>query len=473
MKLKKIITALLSAAMLLFPINSLAQPSSEYLTYDNILNFVEKSYIDETVTKEQLLKDALDTYFKEDPSRLTDFLKSTFNSLDEYSSFFTLEEYNEFIDSVNSVEYGIGVLISEKDGYITISSCVEGGGAEKAGVQPGDMIIKVDGNDVRGKSMDAVRALIVGERYTDVKVTFLRNNQELEFTITRDAIKNDTVNYAILQGNIGYIQITTFADTTANEFAKALSEMDNAGVTNIMLDLRNNPGGLTDAAINIARQVVPKGIIITLQHRQEEKSVVYKSDLEKCKYKFAVLVNENTASSSEILASAMSESGAATLIGETTYGKALAQETFVVANANGGIKLTTAHYLTRNGNEINKKGIEPDITVLNIKRPVDNSKYTQFDYKQVCKNGDDMTNVEAAEIRLDKMGYTVGTVDTKFTAETENAVRQFQKEQSMEETGVLDIFTQVRINNVFYNMQEYVDKQFDAAYEFLGGTVEE
>lgn len=473
MKLKKIIASVLASLMLAMPIVSFAELSDEYITYDNILNFIEKSYIDDTVTKDKLLETALSNYLKDNPQHLVDFLKATFDGLDQYSQFFTMEEFQSFVDNVNSVMYGIGVIIENKAGYITIASCVEDGGAAKAGVQVGDKIIRVNGTDVVGMSIDAVRALIVGERYTDVTVTFLRGDREVEYTITRDAVKNNTVNYSILKDKIGYIKITTFAETTAAEFSDALAAMDKEGITNIIMDLRNNPGGLTDSAIDIAKMIVPKGVIITLEHRQEEKSKVYTSDLENPKYKFAVLINENTASSSEILASAMSESGVATLIGDTTYGKAVAQEAFVVADAYGGIKLTTAHYLTRNGNAIDGKGIDPDMVVLNVRRPVDNSKYTQFDYKQKCQVGDTAQNVRAAEERLNLMGYNVGEVDDVFTEETENAIKRFQEDKGLFVYGVLDITTQVSINNTFYNMQEYVDKQFDAAYEFFGGKIKE
>lgn len=474
MKLKKVISVILTAAMLSVPSAVLAdEPSEEYVTYDNILNFIEQSYIDDSVTKDELLREALSNYLEENPERMVEFLKATFEGLDEYSEFYTLEEFIMFINDVNNISYGLGVVIQEIDGYVTITSCLENGGAIKAGIQPGDKIVKVDGKDVVGLSMDAVRSLVIGERFTEVKVTVLREDKEYEYTVVRDAVKNTTVNYAILEGNIGYISMSTFADTSAEEFAEALAEFDKHSITNIVLDLRNNGGGYTDSAINIAKMIVPEGIIITLEHRMEEKSEVYISELKEPKYKFAVLVNENTASAAEILASSMSESGVATLVGETTYGKAVAQEAFVLPGAYGGVKLTTAHYLTRNGNEINKTGITPDEIVLNERRPVDTSKYTAFDYKQVYRVGDVSQSVKAAEERLDKMGYSVGTIDETFTEETANAIYRFQEETGLYPYGVLDITTQVKINNVFYEKTELVDKQFERAYELMGGVVKE
>lgn len=410
---------------------------------------------------------------EDNPKRLVELLKSTFDGLDEYSEFFTLEEFQSFIDNVNNVSYGIGVVIQELDGYVTVTSCLDGGGAAAAGMQSGDKIIRVDGKGVVGLSMDAVRSMVVGERYTDVCVAVLRDGKEYEYTITRDSVKNVTVSSAVLEGDIGYIAISTFADTTALEFATVLSSLEDEGVENIILDLRNNGGGVTDAAISIAKMIVPKGVIITLEHRQEEKSTVYMSELEEVNHKFAVLVNENTASAAEILASAMQESGVGVLVGDGTYGKAVAQEAFVLADAYGGVKLTTARYLTRNGNEINKVGITPDVVVLNEKRPVDTSKYTAFEYSEKYKVGDSGQSVRAAEERLSKMGFNVGEVDDEFTAETENAVYRFQEENGLYPYGVLDISTQVKINNIFYNMTELVDKQLDKAYELMGGTLTE
>lgn len=476
-KFNKIAALVLSAVMASAPISVFAQTekvySDEYQSYETVLNFIEKAYIDDTLTKDEIIKNALDNYFKDNPERLIEFFKATFDGLDEYSQFFTMDEFRAFFDGVNSVQYGIGVVIESKNGYITVSSCVEDGQAANAGVQPGDKIIRVDGVDVVGMSIDKVRSYIVGERYTDVTVTFLRGDSEVEYTITRDAIKNTTVKSAVLKDNIGYIQVTTFAESTAAEFSDALAAMDKENITNIILDLRNNPGGLTSAAIDMAKMIVPKGNIITLEHRQEEKSQVYTSDLENPKYKFAVLINANTASSSEILASAMSESGVATLIGDTSYGKAVAQEAFLVSGGYGGIKLTTAHYLTRNGNSIDGVGLEPDIFVLNEKRPVDTSQYTKFDYQEKCTIGSVSDNVKAAEERLSRLGYAVGDVDDVFTEETQNAVTRFQEDNGLFAYGVLDITTQVKINNVFYDMQEEVDKQFETAYEFFGGKVSE
>lgn len=473
MKLKKTIASVLTAAMLVAPASAFAQTSKEYDTYNKILDFIENSYIDETVTREKLLEEAISSYLEDNPKRLVELLKSTFDGLDEYSEFFTLEEFQSFIDNVNNVSYGIGVVIQELDGYVTVTSCLDGGGAAAAGMQSGDKIIRVDGKGVVGLSMDAVRSMVVGERYTDVCVAVLRDGKEYEYTITRDSVKNVTVSSAVLEGDIGYIAISTFADTTALEFATVLSSLEDEGVENIILDLRNNGGGVTDAAISIAKMIVPKGVIITLEHRQEEKSTVYMSELEEVNHKFAVLVNENTASAAEILASAMQESGVGVLVGDGTYGKAVAQEAFVLADAYGGVKLTTARYLTRNGNEINKVGITPDVVVLNEKRPVDTSKYTAFEYSEKYKVGDSGQSVRAAEERLSKMGFNVGEVDDEFTAETENAVYRFQEENGLYPYGVLDISTQVKINNIFYNMTELVDKQLDKAYELMGGTLTE
>lgn len=474
MKLKRIITAVVAAALLTVPtMASAKEPSKEYETYNNILDFIEKSYIDETYTKDVVLKNAIDNYLRENPQRMIELLKSTFDELDDYSEFFTFSELQAFMDNVNNVSYGIGVVIQEKDGYVVITECLEDGGAVKAGIQPGDKIIKVDGKDVIGLSMDVVRSYVVGERLTDVTVTVLRADKEYEYKITRDSVKNVTVSSTILDGNIGYISVSTFADTTALEFAEALDKMSESGVKKIMLDLRDNGGGVTDAAINMAKMIVPEGVIITLEHRLEEKSVVYKSDLKETEFEFVVLVNENTASASEILASAIQESGAGVLVGGNTYGKAVAQEVFVLADAYGGVKLTTAHYLTRNGNEINGIGLEPDEFVLNEVRKVDTTKYTPFEYNKKYQIGEKGQSVRAAEERLSKIGYSVGNVDDEYTEETQNAVYRFQEENGLYPYGVLDITTQVKINNVFYEMTELVDKQFDRAYELAGGVTEE
>jgi carboxyl-terminal processing protease len=471
MKLKQVIASFLAAAMLMVPQVSLAEESYQSQAYESILSFIEQNYIDESVTKDDLAKKTVERLLKDNPTMLITFLKAAFAELDPYSEFYTREEFDMLINSLNESFYGIGVVIQKRGDYVEIIDCQEGSPAEKAGLKSGDKIYKVNGEDVTGWLIDNVREKLIGEDGSKVELTVLRDDAEYTTTAVRGKVQESTVNVQMLKGNIAYVQITSFSDKTDKEFKEALEELDQNGVTKILLDLRNNPGGYVETAIGVAKELVPKGVIVQTMYRHEEENETYFSELEETKYELAVLVNENTASSAEILASAIQDSGAGKLIGEQTYGKAVIQQVYTIPNGQA-IKLTTGHYLTRNGSEINHIGIKPDEEVSNFKRQVDVSKYAKFDYKEKLTVGAQAESVRAAEERLSAMGYYVGEVDDVFTEDTAKAIEQFQAEHGLFAYGVLDITTQVKINNVFYDMSEIVDRQFERGYELLGGQIE-
>lgn len=479
MKLRKFLAAFMASVMMIPATVFAEDTSSETQAVDNpnysyfatLMNYASQLYIDDSITADELISAAFEKAMNDNPEFLDELIKAGFASLDEYSEYYTQEEFDSYINTLNHVFYGIGVVIQKIGDYVEVSNVLEDGSANENGVAIGDKISKVNGEDVAGKSLDYVQTLITGELGTEVEITVLRDDKELTFTLDRRPVSDMTVNYAILEGNIGYISIINFAEKTDVEFADALAKMDEEGITNIILDLRNNPGGYLTSAVNLAKMIVPEGIIVQTMYRQEEKNETFYSELKDPKYKFAVLINQNTASAAEILAGAMQDSGIGTLIGETSYGKAVIQEMYRLPE--GGFKLTTGHYLTRDGHEINKKGIEPDEYVVNVTRPVDVSNYTPFDYQIKWKLGDNSESVKAAKERLRGLGYYAGEINTEFDEALEAAVWQFQFDAGLYPYGVLDISTQTSIENEFAQTEELVDRQFDAAYEFFGGVVED
>ena len=272
----------------------------------------------------------------------------------------------------------------------------------------------------------------------------------------------------ILPGNIAYIQIINFAMNTDKEFSQKLQELDEKGITNIILDLRDNPGGYLESAVNAAKMIVPAGIIVQTIYRQEENNETFYSDLQDPKYKFAVLVNQNTASAAEILSGALQDSGVGTLIGETTYGKAVIQSMFQLGDGRG-FKLTTGHYLTRDGHEINHVGIDPDEYVINVTQNIDTAQFQPFDYITKWSVGQSGAAVQGAKERLKVLGLYTGEINDQFDAELEQAVTQFQADVYLYPYGVLDISTQLRLENIFDEIEAEADKQMKAAYEFFGG----
>ena len=454
-------------------VNKQIEISDELDIYENILMFIENVYIDDSVNKEQLMYEGINNLLRDNPEMLAKLFKSTFESLDMYSSFYTKEEYDAYMSGVNSVFYGIGVVITAgDDGYITINRILTDGPADKAGLKEGDKISAVDGKDAFRLDVDEVHSMIVGEKLTPVIVTVKRGEQELSYPILRDEVSYDTVSSTILDGNIGYIQITNFAENTASEFKNAAEEFKKEGVKKLILDLRNNPGGYMVSATDIASQLIPEGKIIEVKFRQEENNIVYTSSLKEAPFEICVLANANSASAAEILTSSIVESGAGILVGDNTYGKALVQDMYRLPYGQA-MKMTIGEYITRNGNKINGIGIAPDAFILNERRPVDAGKYTAFTYAGKYSEGDSGIDVKAAEERLSLMGYKVGTVDEEYTSRTAMAVAQFQSDMGLFSYGVLDLTTQYAINNTFLTLTEVVDKQFEYAYKYFGGVIEE
>lgn len=471
MKKTKLLSILLSAIMLIAQPVLAEEYNPEYDKVEKILNFASNLYIDENVDSAQLWENAFKSVLKDNPELAEKIIKAGFQSLDDYTEFYTKEEYELFNKNINHIVYGIGVIIQQVDDYVTVMSVVKDGGAERAGVQSGDKIAKVDGIDVAGQSVDKVQDMVVGELGTEVTVIFLRDDVEYEAVITRGEVSGTTVYSNVLEGDIGYISVVNFAAKTDVEFADVLDEFEKQGITKIILDLRDNPGGYLDSAVNAASLIVPEGLIVSTVYRNEYENEELFSTLKEPKYELAVLVNENTASAAEVMAGAIKESGVGILIGDNTYGKGVVQQMFEMLDG-CAFKITTGKYYTRDGNDINGKGIEPNEYIDNTTRPIDITKYQTFDYKTKPDEGDSSKNVLAAKERLKIMGYYSGNPDENFDKALKNAVTKFQEENELFPYGVLDISTQVKMENTFYKLRELVDNQLIYAYEYFGGNEE-
>lgn len=485
MKIKRIIAAALSAAMLcasgaVFAAQSKTtetemQYSGEYTAFKQIADYIAERYIDESYTSDAIMAQGLSALLANNDPLLVELLKATLESMDDYSEFYTPEEYKEFENQITNTFYGIGVSMKMgEDGYVVITGFAEeNGNAEKAGFRIGDKFFKVNGDDVTGMSLQEVRSKVIGEEGTTVKITVLRDDREVELTATRVAVSSITVSGGMLDGGIGYIQIATFGPNTASEFEELLDFMRENNVTKIILDLRDNGGGLVSAATDIAQMIVPKGKIIDVKYRQSKYNMTYNSNLTKKEFDFMVLVNEHTASASEILASAIQDSGAGKLVGTTTFGKAVIQNTFPLTNGSM-FKLTVGQYITRNGKEINHVGLTPDEYAENEKSKLDLSGYSQFDFNTKSVLGNSGENVKAAKERLALIGYYNGdTENDVFDTELREAVINFQRANDIFSYGILDVVTQARIENIVSQLEKTDDNQLIKAYEMFGGKAED
>lgn len=281
---------------------------------------------------------------------------------DPYTEYFTKKEMDAFKTETNGNYVGIGIYMfqNQKENVIMVLTTVEGSPAEKAGVLPGDIIKKVDDIEYTGEDLEKVATYIKGEEGTKVKLTIQREKEEITFEIERKKIDLYPVKAEVLEHNIGYIMIESFDEKCAAEFKEKYKELSKQNIQALILDLRNNGGGIVDEALEIADTILAKGdVIITTKNKDGEEQVEKSEHNPIIDLPIVVLTNENTASASEILAVALKEHKKATVIGEKTYGKGLIQELITLTDGSG-IKVTCAEYYTPNGNRINQIGITPD-----------------------------------------------------------------------------------------------------------------
>jgi len=289
-------------------------------------------------------------------------IKGMFSGLgDVYSQYYTKEEFETLKEQTSGSFVGIGVYISptSDDDYITIIAPIEGSPAEKAGIKAGDKIVKVDGNNVYTDDSDKAISMIKGKEGTTVKLTIKRGNKEFDIDIKREEIISKSVEGKVLDDSIGYIKITSFNENTCDEFTEALNSLKKKNIKGLVLDLRNNPGGLLDVCSKIADELIGEGTIVYTKDNKGNKEYL-KSDKDKLGLPIAILVNEGSASASEILTAAIVDNNEGIAIGTTTFGKGLVQSVRELKDGTG-YKLTTAQYFTPNGDYINGKGIEPKI----------------------------------------------------------------------------------------------------------------
>ncbi len=276
---------------------------------------------------------------------------------DPYSVYMTEKEWNEFYIRTSGEYSGIGVTIGVKDSMVIVISPMRGTPAEKAGLKANDIITKVDGKPVN--SSDDAASLIRGPAGTEVTLTIYRDGETFDAAIVRQDISVPAVEYSMKDRDIGYIELITFNEHSNVDTAQALEELKSQGARAIVLDLRYNGGGLLDRCIDIASLFVPKGTVVTVKGKSIDETA-YRSEGTGLGMPLVVLVNQGTASASEILAGAIQDYKVGTLIGTTTFGKGLVQNSFRLKDGSV-VKVTIAEYLTPEGRSIHGKGLEPDV----------------------------------------------------------------------------------------------------------------
>jgi len=314
------------------------------------------------------LKDYLEkNYYKElDEEKLIEgAIKGMFNSIDDpYTQYMSNKEFGDLMTTTQGTYGGIGVIVTPgDDGYVTVVSPIEDTPGEKAGLIPGDKIIAVNGEAIFGDKLDYAVGLMKGEPGTEVKLAILRDskNETFDVNIKREEIRLKTVRSEVIENDIGYIRITMFDEKTAEDFKIHLEELKSKNIKGLVLDLRNNPGGLLDQCVEIADEILGEQVIVYTEDRDGSRNIE-KSDKKQLEVPLTVLVNKGSASASEILSGAIKDGKKGTIIGSTTFGKGLVQQVKPLPDGTG-FKFTISEYFTPNGINIHGTGVVPDIIV--------------------------------------------------------------------------------------------------------------
>jgi len=345
-------------------------------TYDNlkvfseVLSLVQKNYVEEV-----------------DPKKLVyGAIKGMLGDLDPHSSFMTPEMYKEMQVDTKGEFGGLGIQIGIKDRQLTVISPIEDTPAFKAGILAGDHIVKIDGAATKEMTLTEAVNKMRGAKGSQVTITVLRDgsDQTKDYTLTRDIIKIKSVKFKVMDGDIGYVRVSQFQENTESDLDKALKEFDDKKVKSIILDLRNDPGGLLNMAVDVSGSFLPSGkLVVYIKGRNGEKDQFFTSNSKpRTELPMVVLVNEGSASASEIVAGCLQDWGRAVVLGTQTFGKGSVQ-TVIALSDGSGLRLTTAKYYTPKDRSIQNTGITPDIEVKQPALAIPKAKDSEFNHSSM------------------------------------------------------------------------------------------
>ena len=333
----------------------------EYKPKSDIIN-------DELIEKMDTLIQVVDYYYLYDydeEAMAEAIYAGILNSLgDPYSVYYTEEEYDSFLEGVSGTYCGIGVVVQQniETGIVTAVKPYAGCPGDKAGILPGDTILAVEGTEITGMDLNSAVTLIKGEEGTPVTLTIKRGTEVFDVTAVREMIDVETVTHKMLDNNIGYIDVDEFGDKTAKQFSKAFDDLEAQNMTGLVIDLRDNPGGVLDIVVEMLDSILPEGTIVSVKDKYGATDVSESDAATRLNVPLVVLVNENSASASEIFAGAVKDYGVGTIVGKTTFGKGIVQTIFGLQDGTG-VKVTIEDYYTPKGESIHKIGVSPDVEI--------------------------------------------------------------------------------------------------------------
>ena len=426
---------------------------NEMFQIEKVFYFLKQNYLDKNVTSEQLIQGAL---------------KGMAESVgDPYTTYLVNDETAQLDETVNGAFGGIGAELKSDQSRVVISTTMEGSPSQQVGLQADDVITKVDGEDMTGKTISEVVKKVRGEVGTDVVLTIERAGTSLEVKLTRASIAINTVKAELDKedASIGHVRITSFAKNTADELEKAVKDLTEKGAKSFVFDVRYNPGGLLDQAYKVANMFLKDGEpIVQVEDRFGEKTI-YKASSSIGEFKitqpYVLLVNEGSASASEILAAAIKEGAGGQIVGTKTYGKGTVQSVVDITD-NSELKYTNAKWLTPEGNWIHKEGVTP---TKEVNLP-DYAFLKIIEARETLKVGSVSQNVLSVETILKGLGYSV-TVDGYFDEATKDAVKAYQQKEGLTVTGEVNEETAQKLMNSVRALIQQNDTQYQAAKELL------
>lgn len=410
-------------------------------------------------------------YLEVNDAQLTEgMLKGMLETLDPYSTYLTKDEMTELFQSLNNSFEGVGMYLIEAKPYIRVHKVIPGSPAEKAGILADDLIVSVDDESIHGQSLEVVVAKIKGPAGTQVKLEIQRpgKTSELSFMLTREKITIESVSSKVIEGSIGYIKLEDFGFGVEDKFRQAVSGFKNKGIKKLVVDLRGNPGGYLDAAVDIADTLLPLGSkIVTVDYRREADDIEY-AKRAGFDGEIAVLIDGKSASASEVLTAALIGRENIKVFGETSYGKGLVQEVRRLSTGDG-VKLTIAEYYGPSGLKIQGVGITPDVEVIDQGSDLSAFKaLAPFYYSGPLKLGETSVSALALQQRLNLLGYDL-QLSGVFDRETQLALKGYEQKNNILMDGLLDEVVKKSVDRAIFERYNQVvaDEPLEESLKWL------
>ncbi|MCQ6563593.1 S41 family peptidase [Paenibacillus mendelii] len=363
---------------------------------------------------------------------------------DPYSVYMEKETAKHFSESIEGSFTGIGAEVTLQNGSITVISPIKGSPAEKAGVLAKDVLLSVNGEKLDGVTLNDAVAKIRGPKGTKVKLSIKRAgvSDPIHLVLVRDDIDFETVYANLRSDGVGVIEIRQFSLNTGERFTEELERLEKQGMKGLVIDVRNNPGGVLPIVVSVAQPFIAEGQpIVQVEDRTGQREKTMSKGKGKS-YPVAVLMNKGSASASEVLAGALKEAGHAVLVGETTFGKGTVQVSYDKVTGDGSlVKMTIAKWLTPLGNWVHEKGLKPDVEVL----PPDYYTVARLSKAKTLERDTISEDTRSLQVMLVALGYEVDRKDGYFSAKTESSVRAFQTKEKLPVTGKVDKATAEKI----------------------------